>query len=72
MEILALPSIWLALKIFFLIGLLVYLVFSLVVVRQVRIMNQTLDVGLEGVLILVSYLHLAFAIFVLVFALLAL
>ncbi len=72
MEIFALPSIYLVLKIFFIIGLLVYLIFALVVVRQVRIMNETLDVGLEGVLSLLSYLHLLFAIGVLAFALLIL
>lgn len=69
MEILGLPSIWLVLKIFFIIGLLVYLIFALVVVRQVRIMNETLDVGFEGVLTIISYLHLLFAIGVLAFAL---
>lgn len=72
MEILALPSIWFVLKIFFIVGLLVYLIFALVVVRQVRIMNETLDVGFEGVLSLLSYLHLFFAIGVLAFALLIL
>ncbi len=72
MEIFGLSSIWFVLKIFFIIGLLVYLIFALVVVRQVRIMNETLDVGLEGALTLLSYLHLLFAIGVLAFALLIL
>ncbi len=69
MDVLILPSIWLILKIFFLIGLVVYLIFAIVVVRQIRIMNDTLDVGFEGILTLISYLHLIFAIGVLAFAL---
>lgn len=72
MDIFQIPSVWLIFKAIFIAGILVYLVFALVVVKQVRIMNQTLDVGLEGFMTFFSYLHLAFAIFVLVAALITL
>lgn len=48
--------------------LVIYVVFALIVVKQVRVMNQTLDVGFEGVIMLISFLHLAFAVFVLFLA----
>ena len=62
-------SVWLIVKIFFVIGILVYDVFALVLVKQIRIMTETLEVGFETPLRLLGYLHLAFALAVLVFAL---
>ncbi len=69
MEISILPSIWIVLKIFFIVGLTVYLIFAVVIVKQVRIMNQTLDVGFNNTLSAISFLHLIFAIGILAFAL---
>ena len=60
------------LKLFILIGIGVYVVFTIIVVKQVKIMNSTLKVGLEAPIKLSSYLLLAFAILVFLFALFAL
>lgn len=55
-------SIWLIVKIFFLVGLLVYLVFAFVVLRQINIMNETLDVGFEVPVRILGYVHFFFVI----------
>lgn len=60
------------LKIFVLFGIVVYLIFAAIVVKQVKIMNSTLKVGLEPAIRLSSYIHLAFAVLVFLFALFAL
>lgn len=60
------------LKIFILIGIAVYIIFAFIVVKQVKIMNLTLKVGLETPIKISSYLHLAFAVLVFLFALFAL
>ena len=61
-------SIWLIAKVFVLVALFLYLIFSLVVVKQVSLMTDTLEIGLEATLRLLAYLHLAFAILVFAFA----
>lgn len=65
-------SVWLIVKIFVLLGLVFYFVFALVVVRQVQLMTETLEVGFETQLKILSYLHLAFAILVFLAALIVL
>lgn len=60
------------LKIFVLFGILVYLIFAAIVVKQVKTMNATLKVGLAPAIRISSYLHFAFAVLVFLFALLAL
>lgn len=55
-------SVWLVIKIAIIIGLLFYLIFATVVIRQVKLMTKTLEVGFEGVIILTAWLHLIFAI----------
>lgn len=45
-----------------------YLVFALVVVRQVKMMTSTLQLGFEGPAKMLSYIHLIFAILVLISA----
>lgn len=62
-------SIWFIVKLFILLGLVVYLVFSLVVVRQIGLMVDTIQMGFEGFLKLLGWTHLAFAIIVFVIAL---
>lgn len=57
-------SIWTVVKIFTIILLGMYLIFALVVVRQVKMMTSTLQLGFEGPTKFLSYAHLAFAIFV--------
>lgn len=65
-------SIWLIAKIFVLIALFLYILFALVVIRQVKLMTETLRIGLEFPLKTASCLHLAFAIIVFCLALIIL
>ena len=59
---------WILIKIPVLILLGLYLVFAFVVVRQTRIMTDTLEIGLEVPIKILSYLHFLFALALLVFA----
>lgn len=63
---------WLVVKIAALILLGMYLVFSWVVVRQVRLMTDTLQLGFEGPVKFLAYIHLIFAVFVFLAALIIL
>lgn len=65
-------SIWGVAKIFAIFALLLYLVFALVVVRQIRLMTDTLEVGFETPIRILGYLHLALAVLVLLIAFLVL
>lgn len=60
-------SIWTIIKIFVIIFLFIYVIFSLVVIKQVSLMAQTLEVGFEKQLKFLSFLHFLFAVGVLVF-----
>lgn len=42
--------------------LLIYVVFAIVVVKQVKLMTKTLELGFETCIEYLSYLHLAFAV----------
>lgn len=57
-------SIWLVVKVATLILLGIYLVFALVIVRQIKLMTTTLTLGYEGLITFFGYAHLAFAILV--------
>jgi hypothetical protein len=61
-------NVWLILKILALILLAMYLIFSLVVVRQVKLMTDTLQLGFETGARILAYIHLAFAILVFLIA----
>lgn len=50
-------------KIFAILGTLIYLIFALVVVKQVRTMSRNVKDKFNGILILFSYIHLAMAVF---------
>ncbi len=65
-------SIWLVVKIFFVVGIAIYLIFSLVVVKQVALMTSTVNMGFEFPVKILAYLHLIFAIVVLLLALIIL
>ncbi|WKZ25377.1 MAG: hypothetical protein QY322_03215 [bacterium] len=65
-------TVWAILKIFILVFLGLYIIFSLVVVRQVQLMVSTVKVGFENQLKLLAFVHLLFAIAVLFFALITL
>ena len=68
----ALPTVWVVVKIFFIVGLSVYLIFALVVVQQVKIMSNTVKLNFELPIKILSVVHLLFALFLLVFALITL
>lgn len=65
-------SVWVIAKILVLIGIGVYVVFALVVVRQVKIMTETLEVGFEAPIRLFSLALLVVSILVFLFALITL
>lgn len=65
-------SIWLVVKVAALILLGMYLVFSLVVVRQIKLLTDTLSLGFEAPIIMLGYIHLAFAVLVFLAALIVL
>lgn len=54
-------NIWLLIKIIALVLLGMYLIFSLVIVRQVKLMTDTLHLGFENFVKTLSYIHLIFA-----------
>ncbi|MEK7472489.1 MAG: DUF5657 family protein [Patescibacteria group bacterium] len=64
--------IWSIIKVLILVFLLIYIIFAFVVVKQVKLMTVTLEVGFENQLKLLSIIHLLFAIAVLVFAIIVL
>ncbi len=56
-------------EIFIIIGLLVYIVFAFVVVKQIQLMTNTIEVGFEFPVKLLGIANLIFAILVFIFAL---
>lgn len=65
-------SAWFLVKLLFLSAFLLYVAFAGIVVRQINLMTNTLEVGLEGFLRLVSWMHFAFAVGVFILAVLIL
>lgn len=65
-------SIWLVVKVAALTLLGMYLIFSLVVVRQIKLLTGTLTLGFEAPIIMFGYIHLAFAVLVFLAALIIL
>jgi len=63
---------WEVVKYAFLILLLIYLGFSLVVLRQAQMMIKTLAVGFDKPILVVAYLHLIFSIGIFLVALVVL
>ena len=60
--------IWGIAKVLIIIGLLVYIAFAFVVMKQVKMMTDTLDIQLEGPIKLMTKIHFAIAIGVLILA----
>ena len=56
-------------KIFVLIALAIYMIFSLVVIKQVQLMTDTIEVGFEVPLRVISIVHFIFAVAVFLLAL---
>lgn len=67
-----LPTVWGIVKIFFMIGLAVYLIFALVVVQQVKIMSNTIKLSFEFPIKILSIIHLLAALVLFIFALVTL
>jgi len=65
-------SIWLIVKILVLFGLVIYSIFAFVVLRQIRLMTDTLEVGFEAPIRMLGFVHLVFALVIFVLALMIL
>jgi len=65
-------NVWVLVKTLTLVLLGMYIIFAFVIVRQVKLMTSTLRLGSETFMKLLTYLHLAFAIFVFLAALIIL
>ena len=65
-------SIWLVAKAFVLLALAMYIVFSLVVIRQIRLMLETVDMGLNLPIRLIGWGYFLFAVGIFVIALITL
>jgi len=63
---------WILIKALALVLIGMYIIFAFVITRQVKLMTSTLQLGSETLVKLLSYLHLAFAIFVFLAALIIL
>jgi hypothetical protein len=61
-------TVWFITKFAFIVGILLYVIFAYVVTRQVKLMNETLEVGFEKGMKIISYIHLGVAIAVLLLA----
>jgi len=59
---------WIFVKWMFVVGLFVYLMFALIIVRQAQIMNQTIDGMYNKTVKLGAWLHFGLTIFVLIMA----
>jgi len=59
---------WFLIKILFIIALALYLAFAVIIVRQVKIMFETLKGMLDWPIKLVAWVHLAIAAFIFILA----
>lgn len=65
-------TIWSVLKILIIILLVIYIVFSYVIIRQVQLMTDTLVIGFENQLKFLALVHFLFAVGVLIFSIIIL
>ena len=63
------PTAWSLVKLGVIIFLVLYNIFAVIVVKQVRVMVNTLEVGFEKPVVIISFVHLAISLFVLLFSL---
>jgi uncharacterized protein DUF5657 len=63
---------WGALKIVYLFAIVLYIIFALIVVRQITLMTGTLDGQISGSVKLLGKIHLLFSIFIFILALIVL
>ncbi len=67
-----LVAVWGIVKIFFIVGLSVYLIFAIVVVQQSRIMSETVRLDFESSIKILALIHLLLEVGLLVFAIVVL
>jgi hypothetical protein len=60
---------WSVVKIAVIIGLVIYLIFAFIVMKQVNLMTETLEIDFEKPIKVVAIAHFIYALFVLIFAL---
>jgi hypothetical protein len=65
-------TIWSVVKIFVIIALAIYAIFAAVVLKQIKMMTDTIEVGFETPVKFIGLVHFLFAVGVLVFALIIL
>jgi len=56
-------------KFFFVLGAIIYFIFSIIIVRQTTTMTKNVSDGFNPILIAFSYLHLLFAAFLIILTL---
>jgi hypothetical protein len=57
-------------KIFVIILLVLHLLFTIIVARQTKLMNQVVEAGISPAILLLSVIHVLFSLFVLLWAIL--
>ncbi len=62
-------SVWTVVKIALLMLLGIYIIFSLIVTRQIKLITSTISSGFEASITTIGYIHLAFTILVFLAAL---
>jgi len=65
-------SAWLIAKIFVLVALAIYLIFAVVIIRQINLMVDTTDIGFSLPIKLVGWAHFLFAVGIFILALIIL
>ena len=61
-QLVSVQSLWLVIKIGYLIAFLLYVLFAVVVMAQVKQMTKTIDAGMNGKLLVASRFHLLLAV----------
>jgi len=62
------PAFWLVIKLFAILGLIIYTIFTGVVLRQEQLMAKVLEAGPERVLRMIAWLYLGISLFILLLA----
>ena len=61
-QLISIQSLWIVMKIGYLMAFLLYVLFAVVVMAQVKQMTKTIDAGMNGKLLTASKIHLLFAV----------
>ncbi|PIY65141.1 hypothetical protein COY91_03685 [Candidatus Shapirobacteria bacterium CG_4_10_14_0_8_um_filter_39_15] len=65
-------QIWLVVKLFVILALLIYLIFAIVIIRQVDLMTKAINFSLDGILKIIAVIHFVGAIVIFLVALIVL